>query len=254
MKIIIHRTRIGTDIVAEFAVPTSAKARKAGKVAILASGAPTMPGRSSLMEFLVRKGYYVINPRYRGTWESAGTFLGGDPTDDIREVIDAVMGGVFRSLYENVDYAFPKKPVIHLFVSSFGGPAGFFLSSDARVSKVIAISPVCDWTAPSKTEPLATMNEFTKRVYGEGYRFSKKGWVKLASGTFYNPVAALDRINGSAVLIFHARNDDVVPFTSVFDFAYATGATLKASRTGGHMGLSEAINEETWQEIKRFVR
>jgi dipeptidyl aminopeptidase/acylaminoacyl peptidase len=251
--ITIHRTRIGKDIIAEFSVPGSAKARAAGKVAVLCHGAPTMPGKASLMEFLTRKGFYVVNPRYRGSWESSGTFLKDEPTKDIADVIDA-LAEPLMNLYEGKTYAFPKKPKIHLFVSSFGGPAGFFLSKDPRVVAVIAFAPVCDWQSPSQNGSLSDEDAFVRTAFGEGYRIAKNGYARLATGTFYNPISSLERINGEKCLIFHARNDDVVPFRSVFDFAYATGATLKASRTGGHMGLSEAMDPETWREITRFLR
>lgn len=253
-KFIIHRTRIGKDIVAEFVPPIGKSALKEGRVALLLGGAPGMPGKTSLMEFLSKKGYFVVNPRYRGTWESGGVFLKDEPTVDIAEVIEAVRGGSLLSLYEEKSYSLPKKPVIHIFSSSFGGPAGFLLSKHPDVARVIAFSPVCDWKANSKVEPLETLNHFTKDVYGEGYRLSKQGWMKLAKGNFYNPAASLDRIDGKNILIFHARNDDVVPFNSVFDFAYMSGALLKATRSGGHMSLSEAMDPQTWQEIRGFLK
>lgn len=252
-KISIHRTRIGKDIVAEFAMPLSAKHIKAGNVAIIARGAPSMPGKSSLIDFLVRKGFYVIVPRYRGSWESGGRFLAKEPTDDIREVIDALKKPLM-SFYEGKTYTFPKKPSIHLFVASFGGPAGLLLSNDKRVSKVIAFSPVCDWRVRSEAEPLEHMDRFVKLAYGEGYRLAPGAWKKLAKGDFYNPMTSLKKVDGEKTLIFHARNDDVVPFSSVFDFSYTTGATLKATTKGGHLGLNELMEPDTWREVARFLK
>lgn len=252
-KVSIHRTRIGKDIVAEFALPLSAKHIKAGKVAIFATGAPAMPGKNVLLDFLARKGFYVIAPRYRGSWESAGRFLLKEPTEDIREVIDA-LNKPLMSLYEGKAYAFPKKPKVYIFASSFGGPAGFLLSKDKRVAKVVAFSPVCDWRVRSEAEPLEHMDHFVKLAYGEGYRLASGAWKKLAKGDFYNPMTALGRVDGEKSLIFHARNDEVVPFSSVFDFAYTTGATLKASNKGGHMGLLELKEPDTWKEVVRFLK
>lgn len=252
-KIVIHRTRIGKDIVAEFAVPTSEKQRAQGRVAILCQGAPGMPGKSSLMDFLARKGFYVVLPRYRGTWESAGKFLETDPTEDVREVLEAVHKPLV-SLYEETAYQFPKNPKIYIFSSSFGGSAGLLLSGHKKVERVVAFSPVTDWRAQSDTEPLPTMNTFTKLVYGEGYRLSKKGWMKLAKGDFFNPITALQKIKGSKILIFHAKDDDVVPLSASELFADDSGATLMISKRGGHFGLNEVMEPETWREIYKFIK
>ena len=254
VKITIHRTRIGKDIVAEFAIPRSAKHQKEGRVVILCQGAPTMPGKSNLMEFIASKGFFVVLPRYRGTWESSGRFLEKEPTEDIKEVIAALTMPLL-SLYEGVAYSFPKKPKIFLFASSFGAPASFFLSKHPLVKKVIALSPVVDWCTPSKAEPLESFTAFTKEVYGEGYRFAPKGWMKLAKGDFYNPATALTRVDGSKIAIFHAKDDDIIDFDSVDRFALASG--IKAfffSPSGGHLGLSEVMNPETWSGIKKFLK
>ncbi|NBD74198.1 hypothetical protein GVX82_04125, partial [Patescibacteria group bacterium] len=66
------RTRFAKDIVCEFLPPT----KHSSKVAIVAAGAPTYPGkRTEFAHFLAEQGYWVFVPRYRGTWESSGAFL-----------------------------------------------------------------------------------------------------------------------------------------------------------------------------------
>lgn len=252
-KITIHRTRIGKDIVADFAIPPSQKHMREGKVVILCQGAPSLPGKNALVDFLARKGFYVILPRYRGSWESSGTFLMHEPTKDVHEVMQSLTKPFVSLFEEDKKYVFPKRAKIYIFASSFGGPAGFLLSKDARVKKVVTFSPVCDWRAPSKAEPLDTSHAFVKKAFGEGYRIAKGGYARLAKGNFYNPMTSLGKIDGEKCLVFHARNDEVVPFNSVFDFAYATGATLKASSKGGHMGLSELMDSDTWREVTRFL-
>lgn len=249
----IHRARIGKDIIAEFVVPSSKKAQQEGRVAILCQGAPTMPGKNSVLTFLAEKGFYAILPRYRGTWESAGTFLKEDPTEDIKEVIDALTGP-FLSLWEDVEYRLPKKIHVTLFASSFGGPAAFFLSTDKRVSKVVTFSPVCDWSDQAKNKPYDLKYDFLKNVYGEGYRMAKNGWTKLAKGDFYNPMTAIDRIDPTKVLILHAEDDAVVSIASVERYAVVTDANLLVSKDGGHMGLSEMTDPGTWTEVAKFLK
>lgn len=252
-SITIHRTRIGKDIVAEFAIPPSRKHQKEGRVAILAAGAPGMPGGTTFVEFLTKKGFYVVKPRYRGAWESSGKFLEKEPTKDIKEVIDSITKP-FESLYEKKSYQFPRKAKIYLFASSFGGPAGFLLSKDTRIKKVIAMSPVCDWRDDCGVEPLGELDYMTKLIYGEGYRLAKNAWKKLKKGDFYNPMTALKLIDGEKIYIFHAKTDDVVNIETVKRFAEVTGAELLITKSGGHMGLSEMMNPDTWKEIKKFLK
>lgn len=251
--ILIHRTRIGKDIVAEFAIPLSKKHQKEGKVAVLAGGAPGMPSKNALIEFLALKGFYVINPRYRGTWESGGKFLEKNPTFDIKEVIDAFSKPLI-SFYEEKSYAFPKKSNVYIFASSFGGPAGFLLSRDTRVKKVVTLSAVCDWRDDCGVEPLDELDQMTKLIYGEGYRLAPNAWKKLKKGNFYNPMTSLEKIDGAKILMLHAEDDDIVHAHATQDFADATGAKLLVSEEGGHFGLSEMMNPDTWKEIAKFLK
>src|SRR5689334_22750902 len=96
------RTRFNKDIVAEFlpsnkwTVPKEwgrPYKRKAGKtndekVVILCDGMPSVPKKQGLAEFLSKKGFFVIYPRYRGAWESGGVFLQKPPEQDIKDIVD----------------------------------------------------------------------------------------------------------------------------------------------------------------------
>ena len=248
----IHRTRIGKDIIADFVVPPTQKLQKLGRVAIIAKGVPSMPSGSTFLTFLAEQGFYVILPRYRGTWESSGLFLQREPTEDIKEVLNALHAPLL-SIYEKKAYAFPKNPQIYLMVGSFGGPAGLFLSSDARVTAVFAYSPVVDWRKETKAEPLDRFVEDTKMAFGEGYRFSKTGLDKLKTGNFYNPGTARERIIGDKVHIFHTKDDTIVAHDPVFQFAQKIGARMTSYSTGGHGGASSIMEPRTWKKVIQVV-
>jgi len=147
---------------------------------------------------------------------------------------------------------------IIVIAASFGGPAGILASRDPRVKKVICISPVVDWQAPSKSEPLPWFKKFIHDAFGNGYRFGssaneKRTWAKLASGKFYNPVRHTDEIDGSKLFIFHARDDESVRAREVVKFAHATGATLKLLKKGGHLSSSRIV-PKYWPQIAKFLR
>jgi pimeloyl-ACP methyl ester carboxylesterase len=243
------RTRFAGQIIAEFLPP--ARKTKKQRVIIICDGAPSIPTKSSLVTFFAKKGFWAIYPRYRGAWESDGVFLRRPLNDDVIDIIDALPRG-FTSAFDKKRYKVTPDE-IYILASSFGGPAGILASRDPRVKKVVCISPVIDWRAPSKLEPLPWMGKMIREAFGNGYRFGPREWKKLSSGKFYNPMHHAKEIDGSKLFIFHARNDGSVRSKEVVQFARITHATLKLLKTGGHLS-SKHIVPRYWAQIARFLR
>ena len=281
------RTRFAKDIVTEFLPPSSSKlppslklwraGRRAGlraglavaakaKVVILCSGMPSFPSKPALMEFLSRKGYWVFNPRYRGSWESGGEFLRLSPERDVRDIIEGLRKG-FHDLHNGTRYKLTPKEIV-LIGGSFGGPAALLtslsnsreLESEVSVGKkrrasikVIAVSPVVDWRSRSPEEPIETFYNAVKQEFGEAYRMSRRDWDKLKTGKFYNPAAHAEEIDGKKMLIFHAKDDNVVRFGSVKKFAKKTGARLVLRAKGGHLSTSILMKPNFWKIVRKFL-
>ena len=232
---------------AEFLPP----ARLSKRVIILARGMPGVPKANETMEFWSKKGFWVFFPRYRGTWESGGEFLRKSPHEDIFDVIDEIPKGF-------VDLWSGKKLKVNfqqLFIlgGSFGGPAAILCSRDPHVTKAVAFAPVIDWGAPSKDEPMDKLGAFLPLGFGNGYRFSKKNWNRLSRNEFYSPVKEVDTIDGSKLLLFHAKDDGSVPYSRTKKFAEKTGAKLITLRSGGHFGVSKSIEPKIYKYIKKFL-
>ncbi len=241
------RTRFKKDIVTEFLPPS----RPSRKVIIFCGGMPGVPKAKETMEFWARKGFWVFFPRYRGTWESDGEFLKRSPHEDILDVIDELPRGF-------VDLWSGKKLKVNfqqLFIlgGSFGGPAAILASRDSRVTKAVAFAPVIDWEAPSKDEPVEKLGAFLPLGFGNAYRFSKKNWSRLSRNEFYSPVKEANTIDGSKLLLFHAKDDGSVPYSRTKTFARKTGAKLITIRTGGHFGFSKSIEPRIYKHIKKFL-
>lgn len=242
------RTRFANDIVAEFLPPS----RPSKKVIILCSGMPSVPSKKTVMEFFAKKGYWVFFPRYRGSWESRGSFLEISPHQDILDIISQLPRG-FISIGQNTRYAVEPKSIA-LIASSFGGAAALLCARDPRVAKVIAFSPVVDWTADSKLEPLDWLFSFMKEGFGEGYRLAKADWEKLKTGDFYNPKNFASDIDGKKILIFHAKDDEVVQYRSVERFSKRVKATAIFLKRGGHFSISECIAPKFQKRIIKFLK
>lgn len=247
----MFRTRFKQDIVAEFLPP--ARPRKKQRVIILCDGMPSIPRKQPLAAFLAQKGYWIVYPRYRGTWESGGFFLQRSPHQDILDVIDELPNGL-------QDIAFGQKFTlapddIYVIGGSFGGAASLLCSLDPRVRRVVANCPVVDWSILAASEKAETSNPsyaaYIREAFGDAYRLSDKNWQKLHRGTFYNPAHHVKEIDPAKIMMFHAKNDPYVPYRSVERFARQTGAKLKLFARGGHLSTDHIVRRY-WAEIQKF--
>lgn len=235
------RTRFAQDIVTEFLPP----AKPTNRVIIFAQGVPGMPSKERFMKYYAQKGWWVFVPRYRGTWESDGKFLVGEPTKDIADVIEGVQQP-FMEYWGKNTYQI-SNPSIVLIGSSFGGPAALLNSKNSKVKKVITIASVINWREQSTDEPLAWLENIIKQSFGQAYRFHHEDWKKLGT-SFYNPIDNIDQIDGKKVIMYHAMDDTVVSPNNVAHFATSSGIKLVMKKKGGH--LSSRVLETWWQEKK----
>jgi pimeloyl-ACP methyl ester carboxylesterase len=247
----MFRTRFKNEIVAEFLPPS--RPRKKQKLIILCDGMPSIPRKRPLSEFLAAKGFWVIYPRYRGAWESGGEFLAKSPHEDILDVLDELPKGLEEIAFGQRFRLAPHQ--VFVIGGSFGGAAAILLSLDPRVNRVVANCPVVDWSILDQAEKAETSKEnyadYIREAFGNGYRLSDVNWKKLRSGTFYNPWHRRKEIDGSKVLMFHAKDDPNVPYERTRKFAEITGATLKTLKRGGHISTNYVVRKY-WAQIKTF--
>lgn len=248
----MFRTRFKNEIVAEF-LPAS-RPREKQRLIILCDGMPSIPRKQRLAEFLSGKGFWVIYPRYRGTWESGGEFLAKSPHEDILDIIDE-----FPIALEEIAFGrrFCLSPhQVFVIGGSFGGAAAILLSLDPRITRCVANCPVVDWAILRRSEKAETSKknyaEYIREAFGNGYRISDENWAKLRRGTFYNPWYHRKEIDGSKVMMFHAKDDPNVPYERTRKFAEITGIELKSLQRGGHIS-TEYIIRKYWREIKQFL-
>jgi pimeloyl-ACP methyl ester carboxylesterase len=247
----MFRTRFKNEIVAEFLPP--ARARKKRRVVILCDGMPSIPRKQPLSEFLAAKGFWIIYPRYRGAWESGGEFLRKSPHEDIVGILDELPGELEEIAFGRRFRLAPDQ--VFVIGGSFGGAAAILSSLDRRVTRVVANCPVVDWSILDKAEKAETSKQnyadYIREAFGNGYRISPANWNKLRSGTFYNPWHHRKEIDGTKVLLFHAKDDPNVPYDRTKKFAGITGSKLKTLKRGGHVSTDYVVRKY-WQQIRRF--
>ncbi len=250
MPPLLFRTRFANEIVTEFLPP----AHHSNKVVIITSGCPGYPGgKVELMALLAKKGYWSFLPRYRGTWESDGTFLDVPPDKDVLDIMNEVSTPFF-DFWSGSEYVV-RDPEFYLLGGSFGGPAALLASRDPRVKKAATISSVVDWRKQENTlEPLHLMSEYVPKAFGQAYRADPSVWHKLAEGTFYNPAEVQHEIDGKKLLMIHAKNDMVVHIAPAETFAKEVGAQFVKLSYEGHMGASHAKEPRLFKRIEQFFK
>jgi alpha-beta hydrolase superfamily lysophospholipase len=248
-----YRTRFKKEIVAEFYPPLTRRRPKQDRVIIFCVGHPAVPGSTVVLEYWAKKGFWIFRFRYRGSWESSGRFLAKSPERDVLDILDELPRG-FREASAHQRYRIGSNANYYVFGGSFGGPAAILASRDPRVTKAVCVSPVTDWRARGGERIDRHYRRYTEEAFGEAYRFAKNGVRKLQSGTFYNPMPHAAEIDGKKVLIFHAKDDDVVRYGPVAKFAKKTGATLVAFKRGGHGSSSWFVKPRVYKKIAKFLK
>lgn len=247
----MFRTRFKKEIVAEFLPP--ARARKKQRLILLCDGMPSIPRKQPLAEFLSRKGYWVLYPRWRGAWESGGQLLQRPPQQDLSDILDELPKGVRELAFGKKFRLSPAE--IFVIGGSFGGTASILASLDPRIKKVIANCPVVDWSILPQEQRKETSNPsyaaYIREAFGNGYRVSERNWNKLRSGVFYNPAHHMQQLTPSKILIFHAKDDPYIPWRSVRNFAAEAGIRLRLLARGGHLS-TDRIVRSYWPQIERF--
>jgi predicted alpha/beta hydrolase family esterase len=123
------------------------------------------------------------------------------------------------------------------------------------VKRVVANCSVVDWTfwiRLRRPRPAnANYAEYIRQAFGNAYQLSDANWNKLRSGTFYNPWHHRKEIEGSKVVMFHAKDDPNVPYERTKLFAELTDAALKSINKGGHISTDYVVRK-FWAQIKRF--
>jgi fermentation-respiration switch protein FrsA (DUF1100 family) len=185
-------------------------------------------------------------------WESGGWMLQKSPHEDVRDVISGFYEPV-KSLWDGKVYRL-KPSAIYLFAASFGGPAAILNSSDTRITKVVAFSPVVDWRKVGRAEPVEKLGKYLREGFGPAYRFKDKDLLKLKNGKFYNPAARTKEIEGKKIFIIHAKDDKVVPYGPAVQFAKQTKSKLLLVKQGEHFSLSDFINQKFQKNIQTFLK
>lgn len=176
-------------------------------------GFPSSNVYNSLMYFLYEKGFHVFTIRYRGSYQSKGTFLDKNIIEDLKGFINHLKKGKVTSLWDLKKFTFKVKNK-YLFASSFGGAIACGLAVNSNYfDKMVLFAPVWDFSKHNKKfseQDLQHLIQFVKRAYQNCYRFSfdniEKELEQIKEIQIKN---YLDKLN-LPIFVFHGTNDNTV--------------------------------------------
>ena len=223
----MFRTNFAGGIITEFLPPK----HFSNQVVILCDGLPSGGSKQQLVTWFAGHGFWTFHLRYRGTWESGGTFLDHAPEQDVFDVIEGLKND-FHDVWSGQIFSCQPE---HICVvgSSFGGTVALMASLDARVHKVLTISPVIDWTV-SADEPIDWLEAVLLNGFPGAYRFTHEHWLQLSRGEFFQPMQHVKEFDAKKIFLVHACDDRVVPIEPTHTFIDRVGCDHRLFKTGGH--------------------
>ena len=217
---------------------------KNSKLIIILPGLPEYPLPKELMFKLADRGYYIIYPRYHGTFESGGDFLSKSPAYDILDLIKYLKKRKdFLELYNKKKFIIDFKEIIVL-ASSFGGSVALHLAKLTKdVNRYIIIAPVLDFENHGKKykeQDLKNLGKFLKEGFPFLYRFKEIDYEKLLKGKIIpSAFQELNKLSENIILV-HGSADEIVSIENTKSFIKKFPKAKLIKLDGeGHLSISK---------------
>lgn len=221
---------------------------------------PGFPGRNQydeLIQLFYEKGYHVFVPRYRGSYQSSGTFLSKSPIDDVYFFLEKLEEGKVKNLWDMRKIAFKINKKL-LLGNSFGGAIACSVAAKYHLfSHLVLVAPVWDFTmhgAKGDEQDLKKLTVFVKRAYKNCYRYIFDDIIKkLDKFKELSPEYYVPRLQKMPLLVLHDPNDKVVSFQHTKDMLGKFPRATLIEHYFGH-GSVEVPLRAYWKEFDKFVK
>lgn len=211
---------------------------------VLLEGLPAVPQRVEFINTLRKNGYSVFYPRFRGTWESTGTFLGNSLVEDVLEVATYIHEGFTTGSSKH------KFSSICVLATSFAGAVALSLPKTTHIQKIVSLSPVFDFT---KVVGIQTLKTHLRDVFTMAYRFEDSRWNDLLQNKIVAPVSNFDPATASQHLVLAGALDEQISTEGLEAFCKERAVKVKIYQNVGHISYSR-ISENVLNDIFSFLK
>lgn len=246
----IYRGRV-KDIVFEF----SPSVGKPKGIIILCEGLPSVPKQKELISFLSSNDYFIVYPRYKGTWESNGEFLSESPVDDIEEIIDLLKKRELTELYSNKTFSVDTDNIF-LIGSSLGGSVALSCSKNNLVSKIVVFSPIVNFLTHNdnnQEQDLIWLEQFISVAFGMGYRYKKENWINMTKGLIFNPPQEIKKDREKEILVVYGQQDVAIDFKKIKNYTEKNNIKTICLKDEGHLSFTK-ISQEIWNKVFDWLK
>lgn len=217
----IYRLKEGK-IIYDLIEPSEDKNLKKG--VIVFSGLPNEPKNVYYGENLAAEGYYVLQPRYIGNWESYGQFSIKNCLKTITESEKFLLKGEAIECFNNKKIKW-KIDETFIIGTSFAPSLILSLLKKLKTRNIICIAPLIDLENHNKNPKLPEENlyhlyDFLKRGFENAFRgFSRNDWEEFLHGkSSANPMKFYKDAKDKNILLIHGDNDQTIHYSKTENY------------------------------------
>jgi hypothetical protein len=253
-----YRIREG-HIIFELFEPPKDKDIKKG--VIVFPGLPNQPRNEDFGENLSSEGFWVLQPRYIGSWESYGTFCMKDCIKTVIESEKLFLKGRTRELWGDKEISWDLEDIF-LISSSFGSAVVLSALSQIKSKKIICLAPLTNLDKHNsekniEEQDLFELGLFIKRGFENAFRgFSLGEWKEFITGkTEINPIKYVSLVNNKRVLIVHGDADKVINISRSEEYYKAIGKKNKTDfKKYPGVGHGKEIKNASFDFILKWMK
>lgn len=209
------------EIVYELIEPPKNKNLKRG--IIIFPGMPNQP-RSENSDALASEGFYVLEPRYIGSWESYGKFNIDNCIKTIILAEKLFQKGFATECWSNKKIEWEINEITIL-SSSFGSSVVLSIAHKLDTRRFVCLAPLTNLNKHNKTEgieeqDLKQVGRFIKRGFENAFReFDLSDWDRFVEGgSNANPIKMAELLKNKKMFLAHGKEDSAVHYSRTQEY------------------------------------
>ena len=203
------------EIIYELTIPEGKNLKRG---VIIFPGIPTF-GNDGYAQILSEQGFYVLEPRYMGSWESYGKFSIDNCIKTVIEAENLFQRGSATECWGNKILKWEIEDII-IMSSSFGSAIVLSVAHSLKTKNLVCLAPLIDLEQHNKNngfqeQDIKALGTFIKRGFENVYRgFNLVEWRNFSDGKLdANPMKTASKVCDKNMLFLHGKNDVVINYT-----------------------------------------
>jgi len=190
---------------------------------ILFPGMPNQP-RNEDSDTFASEGFYVLEPRYIGSWESYGEFNINNCIKTVIEAEKLFQKGFAIECWENKKLKWDINEII-IVSSSFGSSIVLSIAHELKTKKYVCLAPLTNLKKHNKDkkieeQDLKQLGLFIKRGFENAFRgFNLSDWSKFIHGkSKASPIDVADLLKNKNIFLAHGKKDSVIHYSRTQEY------------------------------------